>query len=999
MPLSLWTMAPENDFLAVLAKAVRSGFPLVKGDAKPPLMQWTILVPTRRAARLLQDAFENLAETSAVILPSIRPIGDIDEDMAADALPQDGVADAIPKSGEIFLLLSLVQEWARANPHYDIAQDVLASGAQAYQLTLSLLDLVHQCETEERGFGPLEAVYDLDLAGHRTAILSLLAVIAEVLPQRLDGQNLIGPASRRNLMIRREAQRIRDGKHRGPIIAAGSTGTNPATRDLLLAIASHPQGAVVLPGLDHGLDEHSWAAITPEHPQFALKTLLSQWQVKRDDVVELGKASGPRAALASLALRPAATTDTWRAAISASTTALQELLHNVTLVEAADRNEEARIIALAFRQHMEQGAGTAALITPDRDLAARVTAEAARWNMVIDDSSGVPLARKGTGLLLSLLISALTRPDQGETMLALLHHADCTFGWPRLEFERATQLLEIVCFRAAPAGANIVDLAALAKAAQHQAKSNPHSHPIIRHMNDGDWLSVQKLALEIAALFKPFDDASRPLLQHVEALQSTLQALAPEVTVDDATHLRLMEVLESLKQASHHHPVEPLSRASHSILHALATETLRPPLRENARLAIYGLLEARLVAPDVTILGGLVETAWPAVADGGPWLNRPMRESFGLQQPERDIGTTAHDFVQAYGHRKVMITWPRKLGGKPAIPSRWIVRLRMVLQAMGMKADDQLDQHWSKLSRALDKPTGFHPIARPAPKPPVAMRPTTFSVTGVETLVRDSYAVYARRILRLEPLLDVNADVDASLRGSLIHEALNFWAKAGRKTSRQHSLDLLLEQGRTVFAPYLHLADVQHFWWPRFERMARDFVDLDQDLRAETQATLTEVSARLEFNIANVPHVLTARADRIDVEQGNRIRIYDYKSGNVPSRDQAASGFAPQLPLEAALAMAGAFTGPIPTHVEDAIYLQVGGTAKGVVKTSVKPKDAEIKGLADLQFASFKDLLADYLKPETAYLPRHNLQREETPSDYDHLSRFHEWRQAEAPPR
>ncbi len=995
MPLSIWTMAPENDFLDVLAKAVRYGFPLHEGEARPPLMQWTILVPTRRAARLLQDKFESLSATPSVILPKVRPIGDIDEDAIEDGLPQDGVPEAISKQGEIFQLLGLVTQWARDNPQFDISQDVLASGAQAFQLTLSLLDLVHQCETEERGFGSLPEIYGLDLAGHRNAILSLLEVISEKRPQQLELEGLIGPNARRNIMIRLQAKRIRDGKHRGPIIAAGSTGTNPATRDLLLAIAGHPQGAVVLPGLDQILDEHSWAAITPEHPQFALKTLLSQWQVKRDEVQSLGADPGHRTMLASLALRPAATTDTWAEAISACAAGPLQLLQDVTLIEAANRQEEARVIALAFRKQLADGEGTAALITPDRDLARRVVAEAARWNMDVDDSSGEALSRRSTGLLCTLLVNAIVRVFDSESLLALLNHGDCTLGWPRAEFELSVQLLEITCFRAMPAGANISTLVELVEAAHHQKETDSHLHPIIERMSDDDWVALRKLALELASLFKIFDGAPKPLALHVDHVQTTLQALAPDATMDDAVHKRLLEVLESLRQASRFHPEEPFQRASHSITHALATETLRNPMQENARLAIYGLLEARFVSADLTILGGLVETSWPAVADGGPWLNRPMRENFGLQQPERDIGTTAHDFSQAFGQRKVIIAWPRKLGSKPAIPSRWIVRLRMVLQAMGLDDKHQLNDGLLVLARALDRPKNFRPTAKPKPKPPVAIRPKKFSVTAVETLVRDSYAIYAKRILELEPLPDLNEEVDASLRGNLIHEALQLWAVAGRTETPEQSVVHLLAKGEQVFAPYMTLPEVKRFWWPRFARMAREFAIRDFDLRIETEATLTEVKGRHEFKVTGIDHVLTARADRIDVQIGNRAAIYDYKSGSIPSQDQIHSGFAPQLVLEAAMAMQGAFGREVPTTVQDAAYLGVSGGTKEKKHISVGSDKKSLAELAPEQFERFRKLLERYLDASVAYLPRHNLQKEGSFSKYDHLSRFYEWRQSE----
>src|SRR5215208_6780676 len=87
---------------------------------------------------------------------------------------------------------------------------------------------------------------------------------------------VIGPARRRSILLRREAATLEVFGAKGPIIAAGSTGSIQATAELLRVIARLEEGAVVLPGLDLDLDQPSWSAITeePGHPQFGLQHLL-----------------------------------------------------------------------------------------------------------------------------------------------------------------------------------------------------------------------------------------------------------------------------------------------------------------------------------------------------------------------------------------------------------------------------------------------------------------------------------------------------------------------------------------------------------------------------------------------------------------------------------------------------------------------------------------------------------------------------------------------------
>ncbi|MBD3997439.1 hypothetical protein GUH83_10935, partial [Xanthomonas citri pv. citri] len=79
--------------------------------------------------------------------------------------------------------------------------------------------------------------------------LDFLRIARDAWPNYLKEIGRIEPAARRDILIEAEAARLA-AHHAGPVIAAGSTGSMPATAKFLHVVAKLPNGAVVLPGLD-----------------------------------------------------------------------------------------------------------------------------------------------------------------------------------------------------------------------------------------------------------------------------------------------------------------------------------------------------------------------------------------------------------------------------------------------------------------------------------------------------------------------------------------------------------------------------------------------------------------------------------------------------------------------------------------------------------------------------------------------------------------------------
>ncbi|MGC1556160.1 MAG: double-strand break repair protein AddB, partial [Methylovirgula sp.] len=777
------------------------------------------------------------------------------------------------------------------------------------------------------------------------------------------------------------------------------TGTNRATARLLAAIAAAPRGAVVLPGLDLWLDESSWQRITDAqadetgfgHPQAALRRLLPILGIERDSVIELGKPTAARAArdkFLSEALRPAATTEMWRL-YRDRRSEIAAALDAVTFIEAVDEREEALALAIALRQVLETPGATAALVTPDRELARRVGAELRRFGVEIDDSAGEPLSASLYGRLARLTM--LARSGEPADFVALLTHPLTHLGLARAEVERLAPLFEIGVLRQFR---RLATAPAEAISAARRGAAERFAHPAQKRIREEDWAKLEDLLARLQSALAPLValTGAHPLRTWIEAHRHALDAVTQDARGEDA------EAFDALFSELHRcaHLDLPFDAEAYALFlgQAMAEAILRRPRRTHPRLKIFGLLEARLMDADVMLLGGLDETIWPPQARSDAFLNRSMRAALGLTPPERKIGQTAHDFVMAMGHERVIISRALKRDGTPTVASRFVQRLAAL-------AGDQFEPCRARgrvllaLAGALDRPAAAAASKRPMPRPPVELRPRRLSVTRIETLRRDPYAIYAEFILRLVALPGGEEAEERRILGSAIHEVL---ARFGK----QNSADLLPADAASRLTAMMHAAfreqfadpDFAIFQWPRIERAMRFYLDFEDRRRPLAKLDL-EIDGTIDIPLADGTHfTLSAKADRLEHHADGAVTLVDYKTGTPPSPKEVHVGFAPQLTLEAAMARRGAFGLPQGTRVEEALYVKLLGKDGGEEKPLRSKRNGHEESVAELaerHFADLRALLDQFRDPATPYLPRPFPKFAARYNAYDHLARVKEW--------
>ena len=960
---TVFTVPPDHPFVDRLAEGLNDD----AGGDPLALTKIKVLLPTRRSVRALRDAFLRLTGGRSLLLPVMTPLNDVGDD---DEAPDAGLADDLealppPIDGlrRLMILTRLVMAYLKdVEPH------------RAVTLAGELARLLDQVETEQLGFERLADLVPADLARHWQVTVDFLSILTRLWPEILAEEQRLDPADHRNRALARRAAAWQAADP-GPVVAAGSTGSIPATASLLATVATLPKGCVVLPGFDPDIDDETWSAIDEGHPHHGMKRLLEKIGVDRREVMVWppcqNSAASARRGLVFEAMRPASTSERWQ---KLSGTLSPESLNGLSLIEAATKREEAAAIALAMRSVLEAPEKTCALVTPDRELAERVASELGRWNISIDDSAGQRLDRTPVGAFLCLLADMAAERLAPASLLSVCQHPLAAAGLEPADFRRATRDAEKSLLRGPRPAPGLDGLRRVAETADAAREVQ-------------DWITrLEVFGPFLATMAKPLASVSELLETHMscaEQLAATPESPGPlRLWAGDAGEMAASLVADFAEAADAMPPIAPQTYPA-LFARVLATRVARPRYGRHPRLAILGPLEARLQRFDTVILGELNEGTWPATSIGDPWMSRQMRADFGLPPLERMIGLAAHDVAQGLCAPNVILTRALKIDGALSVPSRWLRRLEQVIAAAGLDAAwSGRRTPWASWSEIVDRPERVSPCAPPAVCPPVETRPRKLSVTQIETWMRDPYALYARHILKLEALKPLDQEPSAAELGSVLHRILEVFIKERPADAERR----LIEIGRDEFSRLGARPGMAAFWWPRFERIAAWVAREHAKIGPDIVASFPEIKGSLTLSGPGGPFVITAKADRIDVRK-NGLVILDYKTGAPPSLKEVHDGHAPQLPLEAAIAAAGGFSGVPARPLAGLEYWQLSGRAGGGEVRSLN----EASGAAVKAMEGLARVIATFDQPETRYYARPNPAKAPRYSDYEHLARVREW--------
>ncbi len=962
------TIPSSRPFLDTLAAEL-----LKRYENNPLLLAGTlVLLPNRRSCRALKEAFLRQSRGRPCLLPDIQPLGELpDQSFGAwQVLPHESSSKVTLSVMRRQLLLTRMVMAAQPTMHV----------AQAVEMAGDLAELMDEAARHDIAMNDLEKLVPDSLSAHWQKTLDFLKVITTHWPAILHENGWNDPVAAQHEQLRAVAAHWRALPPTFPVIAAGSTGSQPATAELLTVIARLPTGMVVLPAVDLQMEEEEWRLLPPTHPQYALSRLLAGMNLSREELVPLGEKETQdelkRQHWISHIFAPPEQTASWHGLTMPDEAAVKP----IRVLTAATQQEEARMIAVVLREALQDPAKTAALVTPDRSLAMLVSNQMKRFGIDIDDSAGLAVMDMPEGVFLQLVTEFAASDLSPVALLALLRHPLCAVGLETAQCRNLSRRLELVCLRGVRRFETLEAMAQEVTDASLKSLLGALSdiiRPLARALRTNRFSLFQLMSMHLAAC---------------EAIARTDAIPGDEALWQKESGRQLCTVLtELLREVQDFPEINPQHYAGW-LRSMLSKAVYRPAYGKHPRLAILSPMEARLQSFDCLVLGGLNEGVWPAAATANAWMSRPMKHEFGLPPSERLIGQAAHDFYQLMGAREIFLSRARKVDGTVQVPSRWLVRMQTLIEGLSrdlwqtMQADDR----YRLLGEAMDAPAPIKPLAKPEPTAPAAYRPKSLSVTQLERFANDRYACYAETILRLRPLDELDEEPSQRQFGMIIHKALEQYVQRYASHVPENLSDALLECGRVAFAEMMKWPAVHAIWWPRFEALVPWIAEQEKLHRALSKSIFAEQKIAWRVQPDNQDFKLTARIDRVEYRRDGSLAVIDYKTGAVPTQNQAQRADINQLALYAVMLRCGRadlslpFTSPDDYHRYSLHYWRLASHPKQCANQQLLIGLSEAEQKARL-------LVEEYCNPDTVFASPEELGASSRYDPYEHLCRREEW--------
>ncbi len=955
-------------------------------DKPEEISNLIIYLDNRNLCNEFTQIYLSLIANKAALLPKMEALDNLDAKEAIFYLnctskePRK-FPETLSKTKEKLLLTKLIIKWAQEKKlqnNISIKQAALI----ANNLLTFLSTIKEQNITQE----DLLKIIPLDFHNNWQETVGFLSIIITKWPELLAAKNLISADNQKKELLLILSDFIyQDINKQSAIIYAGTI--NSTNGSLLLAISNQERHFIIFHLLDKYVDEKQWNLISEIHPQYEFKNFLNNIKKSRNDIIDYKSQSenSSRGKLLSYLMYSPEETKLWHEIQDIS----ENDIKNLKYIECESENQEAEIIALYLRYYISQNKQKIGLITSDEFLLKKVKSFLKKWDIAPNEENALNLTPQI--MLMRLICSYIDKPNSAKYLLSLLKHPLVNLGFNYFTYANLLAKLETRLLVGISLKEGLEEL-------------------ITRAQNLGDseltdFIIKIKSSLENLLTIRENKSYLKDWLNSHLACAFNLchneEASGKDQFYKNTAKDELNNFFAEIEHASNEFFILNFADYADLFENMIKGRTI-PNLSNNNSQKIFILPkeQAKFLDFDQIILSSFNEGFWPANKIDATYLNLRMLKSLNISKTYKDFGAEAYSFLSLINNDNILITRSVKNNGAKTISSRWLIKLAVILKHTNLLKKIYADKIHLKWLEILNKVNYLEKIAAPAPTPPIEARPKTLPVTAIEQLMRNPYGVYAKYILKLKKLKQLDYEPSMADFGNVIHDALENFSKNYNEINEEQRLSYLVNYAKELFKEYNLSSITYNFWQTKLENIAKWIINEEETRRTSELNILAEVKTSITINDLTI----TAKADRIEFSNtpGNNrdnsnnetnCTIIDYKTGTIPTKRDIYLGLSPQMIIEALIVTKGQIenykiNNP---NISDLLYWKLSGNNKNPVQEINVTKKEDLEKIIDEAEVGLLKLQETFNNKTTPYLATPAPEKAPIYNDYELLARTKEW--------
>lgn len=534
---------------------------------------------------------------------------------------------------------------------------------------------------------------------------------------------------------------------------------------------------------------------------------------------------------------------------------------------AVSAEHEAQIVDLAVRERLVAGRQRIAVVVQDRITARRARALLERSGVLVSDEAGWAVSTTSAATVIARWLDAVSGNFYHRDVLDLLKSPFVFADWPREQRQQAVWRLE----------RRIRQSNAIAGLDRYLALAD----------EDGD-AELRQMLTTLRGAAALLQRRRAVLPQWLDLLMQSLDAIGvAKGWAADAAGVQLIELLDGLREQLRD---EKLVLGYAEWRTWLSAELDNAAFRDRSvdSPVVFTYLEALpLRRFDAVVIAGVDAAHLPGPDTGSVFFNQAVRAQLGLPTRAaavRDLEARLRDLLADCDD--VVATWQRVREGEPNLLAPALERLEALHRLAygeGLHDAELAARAAAACVRAAEDAVPVTASAMPAPRIAPGLVPAALSASGHNALMACPYQFYARHVLRLAELDEVQEIIEKGDYGERVHAALAEFHRLHPSVAAMDDVEAVRELERcsvAAFAAAIGANYLARAWLERWRALIPQYVQWQRAREAEGWRVVgSEVDRQAEIETAAGRRLkLRGRIDRVEGNDDGGTALVDYKT-------------------------------------------------------------------------------------------------------------------------